>query len=102
MILSCPECSTAFHVEVLAINQGRKVRCGVCSNIWFASPNQLKEEPKKHIQPIRKNEKQKNLTSTLLKDKIELKKDFVPKPLVSKEIDRSNEYNEKNKNIYYM
>ncbi len=97
MILSCPECGTAFHIELLAINKGRKVKCGVCSYIWFATPNHLKDEPKKNpknIQTIQNKVENKRPIST---EKIELKKDFVQKPLVTKEIDRSIEFEVKKK-----
>ena len=98
MILACPECGTAFHIELLAINKGRKVKCGVCSNIWFASPNNLRDEPKKvekNIQPIQNKPK---IESSIPPEKIELKNNLIQKPIVSKEIDRSIEF-EKKKNI---
>ena len=97
MVLTCPECGTAFHIELLAINKGRKVKCGVCSFVWFASPNQLREEPKKSIKNIQPVQKKPEFKSSIATEKIELKKDFIQKPLVSKEIDRSIEFAEKTK-----
>ena len=97
MILSCPECGTAFHIELLAINKGRKVKCGVCSFVWFASPNHLRDEPKKRIKNIQPVQKKPEFKSSIATEKIELKKDFIQKPLVSKEIDRSVEFAEKTK-----
>ncbi len=39
MILTCPSCAARFLVNSAAIGaEGREVRCGRCSNSWFAAP----------------------------------------------------------------
>ena len=85
MLLSCPKCKTIFRVDKKAIDNGRKVNCGVCKNIWFASSETLVEEKIK----IPK-EKHLAIPQGVVKDiePIKKQKDL----LVSKEINRSKEY----------
>jgi predicted Zn finger-like uncharacterized protein len=39
MILTCPQCSTRYHVDAQSIGApGRTVRCANCGNRWLAKP----------------------------------------------------------------
>jgi predicted Zn finger-like uncharacterized protein len=39
MILTCPQCSTRYHVDAKSIGHlGRTVRCAHCGNRWLAKP----------------------------------------------------------------
>ena len=39
MLLTCPNCETIFRVDSQNLNaDGQKVRCSVCSHVWFALP----------------------------------------------------------------
>ena len=93
MLLACPNCNTVFRIEKTAIGKGRKVNCGVCKHVWFVNQDNLIEEKKatytnkeliKENKPIQKKEHKEE-------DKI----NFVQKPLLSKEINRSSEFDKK-------
>lgn len=46
MILTCPECATAFFVDERKIPpQGRMVKCGQCAHRWTAEPVAVEAEP---------------------------------------------------------
>jgi predicted Zn finger-like uncharacterized protein len=46
MILTCPNCSARFLINVAALHpSGREVRCGRCRHQWFAAPPEP-EKPK--------------------------------------------------------
>jgi predicted Zn finger-like uncharacterized protein len=46
MILTCPNCSARFLINVAALHpSGREVRCGRCRHQWFAAP----PEPEKPV-----------------------------------------------------
>jgi predicted Zn finger-like uncharacterized protein len=39
MILTCPQCSTRYHVDPASLGAtGRRVRCAECGNRWLAKP----------------------------------------------------------------
>ena len=39
MIVTCPNCTSRFHVEDKALGtDGRKVRCGSCAHAWLQKP----------------------------------------------------------------
>lgn len=39
MILTCPECSTRYHVDPATLgSEGRRVRCAGCGHRWLARP----------------------------------------------------------------
>ncbi len=105
MLLACPNCNTVFRIEKTAIGKGRKVNCGVCKHVWFASQDNLKEEKKVSY-----------TNNELIKDKTTLDKSIEnhsqtnhqkdedngeeniqrdPKPLLTKEINRSSEFDKK-------
>ncbi len=99
MLLACTNCNTIFRIDRSAISAGRKVNCGVCKHVWIAYPENLFEEK----QP--KPTKQENNFSSKT-DKPEKKiesqifdKAIGDKPLISKEINRSTEFNQKKKTI---
>ncbi len=46
MILTCPNCKTAFSIPDGALGtDGRKVRCARCENRWFAKPEDIQDVP---------------------------------------------------------
>ena len=105
MLLACPNCNTVFRIEKTAIGKGRKVNCGVCKHVWFVNQDNLIEEKKvsfttkeliKEKIPIPKNIENNNQT---IIQKNEHKKDYKinidQKPLLSKEINRSSEFDKK-------
>ena len=105
MLLACPNCNTVFRIEKTAIGKGRKVNCGVCKHVWFVNQDNLIEEKKaaftheeliKEKKPIQKNIKSKNqikIQKTVYKE--DNKINFGQKPLLSKEINRSSEFDKK-------
>ena len=105
MLLACPNCNTVFRIEKTAIGKGRKVNCGVCKHAWFVNQNNLIEEKKatftneeliKEKKPIQKNIESKNQIKIQKKEhKEEDKINFGQKPLLSKEINRSSEFDKK-------
>lgn len=45
MLLTCPNCETVFRVDSASIGeQGKAVRCSVCSHVWQAAPPMLVPE----------------------------------------------------------
>ena len=99
MLLACTNCNTLFRIDRSAISAGRKVNCGVCKHVWIAYPENLIEEKKS------KPAKQENNTPSQT-DRLEKKdgsqifdKAIEEKPLISKEINRSTEFNQKKKEI---
>jgi predicted Zn finger-like uncharacterized protein len=38
MILTCPSCTKRFLLDAGLLGQGRRVKCGQCSYVWFAEP----------------------------------------------------------------
>ena len=45
MLLTCPNCETVFRVDSASIGEeGRAVRCSVCSHVWQANPPMLMPE----------------------------------------------------------
>ena len=104
MLLACPNCNTVFRIEKTAIGTGRKVNCGVCKNVWFVNQDNLIEEKKasytneeliKEKQPTQKNIESKNQIKIQKKEHKEDKINFGQKPLLSKEINRSSEFDKK-------
>ena len=105
MLLACPNCNTVLRVAKTTIGSGRKVNCSVCKNVWIATEENLMEE-KKVSENTEKSFKEKNLP---LKDKIsesktrilpnEIDKQVINKPLISKEINRASEFNQKKTKI---
>ena len=105
MLLACPNCNTVFRIDKTAIGSGRKVNCGVCKNVWVATQENLMEE-NKVSENTRKFFKENNLHQ---KDKIseskteilpnEIDKHVINKPLISKEINRASEFNQKKTKI---
>ena len=105
MLLACPNCNTVFRIEKTAIGKGRKVNCGVCKHVWFVNQDNLIEEKKasytneeliKEKKPIQKNIESKNQIKIQKKEyKEEDKINFGQKPLLSKEINRSSEFDKK-------
>ena len=105
MLLACPNCNTVFRIEKTAIGKGRKVNCGVCKHVWFVNQDNLIEEKKatftneefiKEKKPIQKNIESKNQIKIQKQDhKEEDKINFGQKPLLSKEINRSSEFDKK-------
>ena len=105
MLLACPNCNTVFRIEKTAIGKGRKVNCGVCKHVWFVNQGNLIEEKKaayineeliKENKPIQKNIEKNNQTKIEKnKDKVEDTINIEQKPLLSKEINRSSEFDKK-------
>ena len=105
MLLACPNCNTVFRIEKTAIGKGRKVNCGVCKHVWFVNQDNLIEEKKatytneeliKENKPIQKNIESKNQIKIQKKEyKEEDKINFGQKSLLSKEINRSSEFDKK-------
>ena len=105
MLLACPNCNTVFRIEKTAIGKGRKVNCGVCKHVWFVNQDNLIEEKKaaftneeliKEKKPIQKNIESKNQIKIQKKEyKEEDKINFGQKSLLSKEINRSSEFDKK-------
>ena len=45
MLLTCPNCETVFRIDSASIGEeGRAVRCSVCSHVWQANPPMLMPE----------------------------------------------------------
>lgn len=38
MIIECPQCFTSYEIPVDLPEEGRKVRCAKCENVWIAMP----------------------------------------------------------------
>ena len=104
MLLACPNCNTVFRIEKTAIGKGRKVNCGVCKHVWFVNQDNLIEEKKatytneeliKEKQPTQKNIESKNQIKIQRKEHKQDKINFGQKPLLSKEINRSSEFDKK-------
>ena len=104
MLLACPNCNTVFRIEKAAIGKGRKVNCGVCKHVWFVNQDNLIEEKKasytnekliKEKKPIQKNIESKNQKIQKKEYKEEDKINFGQKSLLSKEINRSSEFDKK-------
>ena len=105
MLLACPNCNTVFRIEKTAIGTGRKVNCGVCKNVWFVNQDNLIEEKKatftneelfKEKKPLQKNIESKNQIKIQKREhKEEDKINLGQKPLLSKEINRSSEFDKK-------
>jgi len=105
MLLACPKCNTVFRIQRTAIGSGRKVNCGVCKNIWIANPENLMEEKKVVNKP--ENTKidkpfSENVLDPPKSKNIPLKQPIKEQgisndsdPLISKEINRASEFNQK-------
>ena len=109
MLLACPKCNTVFRVQRTAIGSGRKVNCGVCKNIWIANPENLIEEKKvfsKSENSKIENSFSKNAFDPPVPKDIPLKQPIKEqvesnqtKPLISKEINRESQFNQKKNEI---
>ena len=105
MLLACPNCNTVFRIDKTAIGSGRKVNCGVCRNVWVAIQENLMEEKKISENPgksfIEKKIPLKDKTSESSNEIFpnDNNKLEVDKPLISKEINRETEFNQKKKKI---
>ena len=104
MLLACPNCNTVFRIEKTAIGKGRKVNCGVCKHVWFVNQDNLIEEKKvsytneeliEEKKLIQKNIESKNQIKIQKKEHKIDKINFGQKPLLSKEINRSSEFDKK-------
>ena len=104
MLLACPNCNTVFRIEKAAIGKGRKVNCGVCKHVWFVNQDNLIEEKKasftneeliKEKKPIQNIESKNQIKIQKKENKEDDKINFGQKPLFSKEINRSSEFDKK-------
>ena len=101
MLLACPNCNTVFRIEKTAIGKGRKVNCGVCKHVWFASQDNLKEEKKvsyTNNELIKDKTTLKNLlkiTSKLTKKEKKGEEKSRVKAPSYKEINESSEFDKK-------
>ena len=90
MIISCPACKKKFEIDANLIpKQGRNLQCGSCSNVWFYKPEKnisdleieentiefneddneinIKEDKKKEISKIKKNDSENQKDKALVK-----------------------------------
>ena len=95
MLLTCPKCKTIFRVEKSSISKGRKVNCGVCSNQWFATIDSLREEKTNSNNLEIKQSSDTGFIKPIRSIEKKIIKNDVKKPIVSKEINRANEFDEK-------
>ena len=100
MLLACPNCNTVFRIEKTAIGKGRKVNCGVCKHVWFASQDNSRKKKVSYAnnELIKDKTTFENYSQTNhQKDKDNGEENIQrdPKPLLTKEINRSSEFDKK-------
>lgn len=52
MILTCPSCTKRFLLDAALLGDGRRVKCGQCSHVWFAEPPPGERKAKPAPRPV--------------------------------------------------